>query len=148
MSISQKAMDEIAPKGYVKPPIDLDRYFFRWNEVSFGIRPGEEMRFKAFLDGAISMLDVLLHHARQAQDVGERGTGMDEFQLARKFIPQTTLRSSINGPSYVIYATWDGTLFVDAEEDIYVDGDNGHSDHSLLNLNWNLGTLYPQTEQA
>ena len=50
MSISQGVMDAIKPKGHIRPPIEIDGYIFRWNEVSFGIPRQDEPLFKAFLN--------------------------------------------------------------------------------------------------
>ena len=87
-----------------------------------------------------------MHQARQAQDIGEKGTNLTTHHLYEKFTPLSSLLSSQGRARYVICVTWDGVLFVDAEEDVYVDKNDRHSYHSQLKLNWNVGDLEKKTE--
>ena len=146
MLVSQGIMDAIKPNGYVRPPIELDGYAFRWNNVSFGIPPQDASLFKAFLRDAAPMLDVMVHQARQAQDIGEKGTNLTRYQLYEKFTPRSTLVLTHGRASYVICMTSDENLFVDAEEQIDVDENGRFPSYSLLNLNWNVGELEKKTE--
>ena len=104
------------------------------------------MLFKAFLRGAAPMLDVMARQARQAHDIGEKGTNLTRHQLYEKFTPFSSILSSEGCAKYVICVILDGHFFVDAEEQIDVDENDGRSSHLPLNLNWNVGELDRKTE--
>ena len=53
MQYPDKTVRAIEPKGYVKPPIEVDGLVLKWNEVSFGIAGDEESELRTFIRGAL-----------------------------------------------------------------------------------------------
>ena len=141
MLVSQRTIDKIKPKDYVRPRIETDEYFFRWNEVSFGIPRREESKFKIFIKDVIPMLGILQYQSKQAQKIGEDGKKLSKHQLNEAYTPSSMLVSTGTCVRYIIGMSWDEQIFVDVEESIYVGKENENSYHSQLQLCWWLGTL-------
>lgn len=141
MLVSQRTVDEIKPKDYVRPRIETDEYFFRWNEVSFGIPRGEESKFKIFVTDVIPMLGILQHQAKQTQKIGENSKKLSKHQLNEAYTPLSTLVSTGACVRYIIGMTWDEQIFINVEESIHFSKENGNLYHSQLQLCWWLGTL-------
>lgn len=147
MKFSKKIIDEIKPKNYVKPPIEIESYFFDWNEVSFGIPSDESSELKIFIKDSIPMLGVLLNQTKQIQRIGEKNKKLDRIDLSSAYTPILSLSHMADSASYIIMMNWDGEIFVDREEDIYVKIEKQGKEtsryyHSQMNVRWNLGQLY------
>ena len=147
MHFPTKLVDKLKPKGYVKPPIEVEKYTFIWNEVSFGIPPKETSNFNVFIRDAVPILDVLLHQVRQAQKIGEINKYLDTYQLSEAFNPMSSLvKSASHSGEYIIVMAWDGHIFIDRKESIYGNIEKNETltnsyYHSQLDLSWNLGEL-------
>ena len=147
MKFSKKIINEIKPKNYVKPPIEVESYFLDWNEVSFGIPSDESSELKIFIKDSIPMLGVLLNQAKQIQRIGEKNKKLDRIDLSHTYTPMLSLSHMANGADYTIIMNWDGEIFVDREEDIRKKIEKqgketgGYCD-SQMHVRWNLGQLH------
>lgn len=131
------------PKGYVKPPVEVDGFALKWNEVSFGIAGGEESELRTFIRGALPIIPKIVSSAKSMQREGERERHLRRHELHYAYTPANVLsHSAKRDASYEIYVNWDGILFIDRVEKVYIvyDGQPGMS-HSQMMLKWNLGEL-------
>ena len=150
MEISKKVEAELKLTDLVKPEIFLnDEWEWEWSDVSGGIREREVKEFKHFLQNSITILPYYLNEAKRLTQVAERNKTLDKFQLDQDvFTPFLTLLHSPKQDSFdvefIMQFTWDGQIFVDREEDIWVPYEQSSPSryHSQLHLRWNLGQLH------
>lgn len=150
MQYPDKTVRAIEPKGYVKPPIEVDGFVLKWNEVSFGIAGDEESELRTFIRGALPIIPKVVSNAKSMQRAGERERHLRRYEMDHAYTPANILsHSAKRGASYEIYVNSDGILFIDRAEDIYIihDDQPGMS-HSQMSLKWNLGELGRAEEAA
>ena len=150
MQYPDKTVRAIEPKGYVKPPIEVDGLVLKWNEVSFGIAGDEESELRTFIRGALPLIPKVVSNAKSLQRAGERERHLRRYEMHDAYTPANILsHSAKRGASYEIYVNWDGILCIDRVEVIYIVHDDqlGMSD-SQMSLKWNLGELERAEEPA
>ena len=143
MQYPDKMVSAMEPKGYTKPPIDVDGFYLKWNEVSFGIADDEESELRTFIRGVLPIIPKVVSNAESMQRAGERERHLRRYELHYAYTPANVLsHKAKRDASYEIYVNWDGILFIDRTEEIYIvyDDQPGMS-HSQMTLKWNLGEL-------
>lgn len=136
-------INAIEPKGYVKPHMVVDGCALRWNESSFGIARNEESELRTFIRDALPIIPRIVSNARSMQRDGERERHLRRYELSRACLAGNVLSHGVKHvAAYEIYVNWDGVLFIDRVEDMYVVDDRQHGmSHSQMQLKWNLGEL-------
>lgn len=147
---SDEMVRAMEPEGYVKPPIEVDGFALRWNEVSFGIASDEESELRTFIRGALPIIPKIVSGAKSMQREGERERHLRRHELHYAYTPVNVLsHSAKHDASYEIYVNWDGILSIDRVEEVSIvhDGQPDTS-YSLMKLKWNLGELERAGEAA
>lgn len=160
MEIDKKTASAFSGKNYVKPKMEFGNHIWDWASHTYGIREYEKNELKFFIKNAIPILGYYLNEIKRLEKVAENNRKLDKRQLEEDvYIPFLRLLSSSKqkGPGNVVFTmefTWDGHIFVDREEDVFIRGESfvrqGQKTHTLdflpFHLRWQLGELFYDEE--
>jgi hypothetical protein len=141
--------DHIIPKDYYKPKIEIQNYYLKWNDESYGIPQKEIPELKRFVTNAIPFFDI----AYEVLNNLEKPRYRDKYRFDKGLSPRictlyTIKHSHIVG--YELHMRSDGSTFIERIEgveattpktnDIIVNPQRHHF-KPIFYLKWTLGEL-------
>ena len=147
MNITESIVKEyLIPEEYEKPKIEINSYFLKWNDKSYGISQKEVSELKRFLKNAIPHFDIIYELLNSL----ETSRAKEKRFLHKEFAPDIHLSYSNKDDRmvrYELYMGSDGSTFIDRTErfEIINKDESGYAQRpyvkSELFLKWSLGEL-------
>ena len=104
--------DHIIPKDYYKPTIEIQNYYLKWNDVSYGIPQKEIPELKRFVTNAIPFFDI----AYEVLNNLEKPRYRDKYRFDKGLSPRIGISYTIKHSHivrYELHMLSDDSTFID-----------------------------------
>ncbi len=141
--LNAETVEKLSGQSLVDPRIEVSGYLVTWfggKKEKKGIPKKEIGELRLFLRDAIPYLQIVLRAAQHMQSEVDRNKG--RYAAMEAFTPIIRLSHSSGDHIYHLVLTWDGEVFIDREEYIFLKARNGPGhQHSQYTVTRQVGVL-------